>query len=320
MSEIQARPDLVRAEPCELSVVSPLYNEQGNVAPLVEAIEAAVAPLGVAFEIVLVDDGSADQTWLRIQEQAAQRASVRGVRLARNFGQQPALLAGLLDARGRAVVSLDGDLQHPPALIPEMLSAWRSGFKIVSTQRIDGEETSWLKSASSRWFYRVFSRLTGVGMAAGNSDFRLLDASAIASLREMGDHDLFLRGMVSWLGLPTATLPYKVGRRHTGESKYTLARMLRFAAGALLSFSLLPLRLGIWVGFLTSAFAACELIYILYRYTQGQTVTGWASVMTFMSLMFGILFVLLGVVGTYLGKIYEILKNRPRFLIGERTK
>jgi glycosyltransferase involved in cell wall biosynthesis len=303
----------------ELSVVSPMYNEQGNVTALVDAIEAAVAPLGLPFEVVLVDDGSTDQTWLRIQEQATARAHVRGVRLSRNFGHQHALLAGLYDARGRAVVSLDGDLQHPPALIPEMLAAWRSGYKVVATQRVDGGETSWLKAASSRWFYRVFSQLTGVGMAAGNSDFRLLDASAIAALRQMGDADLFVRGMVSWLGLPTATLPYRVGPRHSGVSKYTLGRMLRFASGALLSFSLLPLRLGIWLGFLTSAFAACELVYIVYQYAQGRTVTGWASVMTFMALMFGILFVLLGVVGTYVGKIYEILKNRPRFLVGERT-
>ncbi|HEY2408482.1 MAG TPA: glycosyltransferase family 2 protein [Polyangiaceae bacterium] len=306
-------------ESVELSVVSPMYNEQGNVAALVDAIVAVVDPLGIPFEIVLVDDGSGDQTWSRIQEQAQTRPSVRGLRLARNFGHQHALLAGLYDARGRAVVSLDGDLQHPPALIPEMLSTWRSGYKVVGTQRIDDARVSWFKRTTSRQFYRVFSRLTGIGLAAGNSDFRLLDTSAVAALREMGDADLFLRGMVSWLGLPTATLPYQVAERHSGVSKYTLPKMLRFASGALLSFSLLPLRLGIWVGFLTSAFAACELAYIVYRYLSGHTITGWASVMTFMSLMFGVLFVLLGIVGTYLGKIYEILKNRPRFLIGERT-
>jgi dolichol-phosphate mannosyltransferase len=306
-------------QPLELSVVAPMYNEQGNVAALVDAIDTAVGPLAVPYEIVLVDDGSSDQTWPRIRELAAQRAHVRGIRLARNFGHQPALLAGLCDARGRAVVSLDGDLQHPPTLIPEMLQAWRSGSKVVGTRRIDGEETSFMKRMTSRWFYGVFSRLTGVGMAAGNSDFRLLDASAISALREMGDTDLFLRGMVSWLDLPTVTLPYQVGRRHSGASKYTLRRMLRFASSGLLSFSVLPLRLGIWVGFLTSLLAVCELLYILYTYAQGRTVPGWASVMAFMAFMFGILFVLLGIVGTYLGKIYEILKNRPRFLIGERT-
>jgi dolichol-phosphate mannosyltransferase len=303
----------------ELSIVAPMYNEEGNIAAFVSAVETVALGMGVPFEIVLVDDGSSDRTWLQIVEQSKLHPALRGARLARNFGHQGALMAGLSEARGRAIVSMDGDLQHPPELIPELFARWRDGYKVVTTERADAEDTSLFKRTSSRWFYGVFSRLTGVSMAPGNSDFRLLDESAVHALCAMNDVDLFIRGSVTWLGFRSVTLPYRAAKRFSGTSKYSLKKMLRFAFGAILSFSLAPLKLGIWIGFLTSAFAVLELGYIIVQYFRGQTVTGWASMMAFMSLMFGILFVLLGVIGTYLGKIFELLKNRPRFLIGERS-
>ncbi len=311
MTDLSQRP--------ELSVVAPMYNEEGNIAAFVGAVEKVVATLAVPFEIILVDDGSADQTWPHIVEQTKVFAALRGVRLARNFGHQGALLAGLSEARGKAVVSMDGDLQHPPELIPKMFERWREGYKVVSTERADAEDTSLFKRTTSRWFYGVFSKLTGVAMAPGNSDFRLMDASAVKALCEMHDVDLFIRGSVTWLGYRSVTLPYKANKRFSGTTKYNLRKMLRFASGAILSFSLAPLRLGIWLGFLTSGLAVIELGYILFAYFTGRTVTGWSSMMAFMAFMFGILFVLLGVIGTYLGKIFEVLKNRPRFLIGERS-
>jgi glycosyltransferase involved in cell wall biosynthesis len=303
----------------ELSVVAPMYNEEGNVAAFVAAVEQAVQAIGVPFEIILVDDGSSDGTWTQILAQTKSSPRLRGARLARNFGHQAALLAGLSEARGKAVVSMDGDLQHPPELIPELYARWREGYKVVSTQRTDAEDASFFKRLTSRWFYAIFSKLTGVAMAPGNSDFRLLDASAVQALIGMNDVDLFVRGSVTWLGFRSVTLPYRANRRLSGTTKYTLRKMLRFASGAILSFSLLPLRIGIWIGFFTSGVAVLELAYILVQYFRGKTITGWASMMAFMSLMFGILFVLLGVLGTYLGKIFEALKNRPKFLIGERS-
>jgi glycosyltransferase involved in cell wall biosynthesis len=303
----------------ELSVVAPMYNEEGNVAAFVAAVEQAVQAIGVPFEIILVDDGSSDGTWTQILAQSKSAPRLRGARLARNFGHQAALLAGLSEARGKAVVSMDGDLQHPPELIPELHARWREGYKVVNTQRADAEDTSFFKRLTSRWFYGIFSKLTGVAMAPGNSDFRLLDASAVHALIGMNDVDLFVRGSVTWLGFRSVTLPYRANKRLNGTTKYTLRKMLRFASGAILSFSLLPLRIGIWIGFFTSGVAVLELGYILVQYFRGKTITGWASMMAFMSLMFGILFVLLGVLGTYLGKIFETLKNRPKFLIGERS-
>jgi len=303
----------------ELSVVAPMYNEEGNIAAFVGAVEKVVATIGVPFEIILVDDGSSDGTWSQIVAQTKVYPVLRGARLARNFGHQGALMAGLSEARGRAIVSMDGDLQHPPELIPELFARWREGYKVVTTERADAEDTSLFKRATSRWFYGLFSKLTGVAMAPGNSDFRLMDATAVRALCEMNDVDLFIRGSVTWLGFHSITLPYRANKRFSGTTKYSLKKMLRFASGAILSFSLAPLKLGIWIGFLTSGLSALELLYILVQYFLGHTVTGWASMMAFMSLMFGILFVLLGIIGTYIGKIFEVLKNRPRFLIGERS-
>lgn len=311
MTDLSQRP--------ELSVVAPMFNEEGNIAAFVAAVETVVAKIGAPFEIILVDDGSADQTWSHIIEQTRHFATLRGVRLARNFGHQAALLAGLGEARGQAVVSMDGDLQHPPELIPQMFERWREGYKVVSTERADAEDTSLFKRTTSRWFYGIFSRLTGVAMAPGNSDFRLMDASAVKALCDMHDVDLFIRGSVTWLGYRSITLPYRANKRFSGTTKYSLKKMLRFASGAILSFSLAPLRLGIWLGFVTAGLAATELAYTFFAYFTGRAINGWSSMMAFMALMFGILFVLLGVIGTYLGKIFEVLKNRPRFLIGERS-
>jgi dolichol-phosphate mannosyltransferase len=312
------RPDGNRPGP-ELSVVAPMYNERTNVAPFVAAVTAVLEPAGVAYEIVLVDDGSRDGTWEEIREAAERSSTVRGVSLSRNFGHQGALLAGLNHARGRAVVTMDGDLQHPPASVLELLAAWRDGYKVVNTRRADSDDTGFFKRLTSRAFYWLFSRLTGVAIDAGSSDFRLLDREAVRALTRLGDADLFIRGLVSWLGFQTKTIPYQAARRHSGVPKFTLKKMIRLSTGAMISFSAFPLRLGIGIGFVTSAFAFVELCYILYAYLNGRAVPGWASVMTVMSFMFGVLFVLLGVIGTYIAKVYEILKRRPRFVVGARA-
>jgi dolichol-phosphate mannosyltransferase len=300
-----------------LSVVAPMYNEEGNVEPFVRAVAKTMAEIGERYEIVLVDDGSGDATWQRICGLGLPQ--VRGLRLARNFGHQAAIFAGMAAATGEAVITMDGDLQHPPETIPTLVELWRQGFHVVNTHRLDAEDSSGFKKLTSRWFYSLFSALTGVPMEAGSSDFRLLDRKPLDALLSMRDADLFIRGQVAWLGFREQRVDYQAAKRLSGTTKFSLKRMVRFALGAMLSFSLVPLRLGIWAGFVTSALALAELCYIVVRYFQGGTVAGWASMMTVMSLMFAVLFVLLGIVGTYLGKIYEILKSRPRFVVAEQT-
>lgn len=303
----------------ELSVVVPLYNEADNLDALLDRLLPVLERIGATYELILVDDGSRDATWQGITAAASAHSTIRGLRLVRNFGHQNALLAGLGLASGRAVVTMDGDLQHPPELLPELVERWRQGAKAVLTRRIDGRETGFLKRASSAAFYRIFSALSEVEMSAGSSDFRLLDRSALEQILRLGSEGLFLRGAVAWLGFPAETVPFEVGARHAGASKYTWRRMIRFAAKAIVSYSTKPLRLGIWLGLATSALAFLELVYIAVQFASGHTVPGWASTVGVISLLFGILFIVLGILGLYIAQIHLALQRRPAFLIDEVT-
>ena len=303
-----------------VSIVVPAYNEEGNITLLVERISRVLATQAEGHEIVIVDDGSTDDTWARILVAAREHPTVRGYRLSRNFGHQYALLAGLHQARGQAVISLDADLQHPPEVIPDLLAQWKAGFEIVNTQRIDaGEVTSSFKRLSSKYFYRLFSALSEVEISEGTSDFRLMDRHALGALLSLRDSDLFLRGAVHWLGFKATTVPFRLGARHAGVSKYSVGRMVRFATSAIVSYSTRPLRLGIWLGLLTAVLAFFELIYILVQYSLGRTVTGWASTVGITAFLFGILFILLGIIGIYLADIHRALRSRPQFIIAEVT-
>lgn len=301
-----------------LSIVVPLCNEEGNVAVLLDRLREAVHPLSVAYEVILVDDGSRDATWDLVREAASRDSRVRGISLSRNFGHQNAIFAGLFHASGEAVITMDGDLQHPPALVPLLLEAWRQGSKIVETRRIESGDVSLFKHTTSRWFYRAFSFLSGLPMEEGTSDFRLMDREVVGAILQMRDAELFLRGIAYWVGFRRTTIPYQAECRYAGVTKYSLRRMLRFAVSALFSFSIVPLRLGIWLGVATSALAFGELIYIVLMYLRGNVVPGWASTLTIMSFMFGIMFILIGIIGAYVGSVLETLKNRPRFIVQDR--
>jgi len=306
-----ARPDL--------SVVVPLYNEEMGVPLLVDALVGVLDQLPESYEVVLVDDGSSDGTWAAIGEACADQPFVRGVSLLRNFGHQGALYAGMAHADGRAVITMDGDLQHPPEVLPELVAAWRDGYAVVNTQRVDSADVGVLKRFTSRAFYRFFSAISGLHLDPGSADFRLLRSDIVDTLLEMRDPALFLRGAVQWIGCPAAEISFQAGTRETGRSQYSLRKMLRLATDGVVSFSTLPLRLGIWLGVLTGLLAFVEIGYILVQYGRGNTVPGWASLLTVMSFMFGVLFLLLGILGTYLAKVYEAVKGRPSFLTGERT-
>lgn len=302
-----------------LSIVIPLYNEERNVQPLLEQLVASVQPLDASYEIILVDDGSKDGTWSQIEAAHASGVKARGIRLARNFGHQNALLAGLSVAKGQAILSMDGDLQHPPSFIKEMLQKYREGYAVVNTYRDDVEVASFSKRMTSRLFYKLFSFLTNVPMAAGLSDFRLVDRRVLDELLRLQDVDLFLRGAVEWLGFPSITLPYTANKRFAGETKYTLWKMLSFAKGSIISFSTKPLKLGIWLGVVTAVCAFTEILYILYQALNGQTVAGWASTVGVISFLFGILFIILGILGMYLSRIHVALQKRPRYIIAANS-
>lgn len=301
----------------ELSVVVPLYNEAANVAPLCEELARALDGQG-ATEVILVDDGSTDGTWRAIEAESTRRPGFCGLSLARNFGHQRALLAGLQAARGEAVITMDGDLQHPPAVIGQLVAAWKQGNRIVFTRREDADAAGWFKRLTSSLFYKLFSALSGISISPGSSDFRLVDRSVLEALEPVRDAGSFLRGLTQWTGFRSTTVAFAAQKRHAEKTKYSLGRMLRFAGSATLSFSTIPLNIGIWIGLVTSFFAFAEILYVISCYIAGRTVPGWASLAGIISLGFGVLFILIGILGAYLGRVFEILQNRPPYLI-ERT-
>lgn len=311
-------PDISPAK-TTLSLVVPMFNEALNVPSFVRRLLNVLDPMQLSYEVLLVDDGSHDTTWAEIQKISAQFKSVRGIRLARNFGHQAALLAGLHQAKGEAVVSMDGDMQHPPELIPVLVEAWEKGAAVVSTVRTYSGTTSFFKKYTSALYYRIFSFLSEVHMAEGQSDFRLLDRSALNHLLSIQQSDLFLRGAVSWLNYPSKTICFTAEDRQFGVSSYSFAKMLRFAKGGILAFSTKPLQVGIMLGLGTSSLSFFYLVYILFQYFLGNTVQGWASTLGLLSLLFGVLFVMLGIIGTYIGRIYIMLQHRPPYILASHT-
>jgi dolichol-phosphate mannosyltransferase len=301
-----------------LSVVAPAFNEADNLERFHEEVEAVLDGLGLSWELILVDDGSRDATWEAIRALHARDPRVRGVRFSRNFGHQYALLAGLSRARGDAVVSMDADLQHPPPVIAELVAEWRKGSTIVHTVRRDPETVSWFKRVSSRLFYRLFSFLSGTHLSAGMADFRLLDRQVVRNLLDFPEEGLFLRGLVHWIGFPSSSVTFECQPRFAGTTSYTLKKMLRFAWTGVTSFSLVPLRLSILLGFVTSLFAFEQGVEAVYRkLVLHETVPGWAQLMVVSTLLFGVLFIMLGIVGEYVGRVLVEVRRRPRFIVRE---
>lgn len=315
---VLAEPLLASLSPT-VSVVVPMFNEAENISHFVDRVTQVMAATRYSYELILVDDGSSDGTWHAIEQAAAREPHVVGLQLARNFGHQAALLAGLDSARGRAIISMDGDLQHPPEMLPKLLDAWQKGAAVVSTRRTYNENTSWFKKVTSSTYYRVFSYMSEMEMEPGHSDFRLLDRRALDHLLNFNHTDIFLRGVVNWLDYPSVVIDFVADDRLHGQSKFSFKRMMRFARSGILAFSTKPLQLGIKLGLATSALAFAYLTYILFAYFRGDTVQGWASTLGLMSLLFGVLFILLGVIGTYLGRIYVLLQRRPPFIVHTRV-
>jgi polyisoprenyl-phosphate glycosyltransferase len=301
-----------------LSIVIPCFNEEKSIVVLVQTISSILLEAIISFEIIIVDDGSQDSTWDSIGKLVQSHPQVMGLRLSRNFSHQNALLAGLSCARGEAIVTMDGDMQHPPAVIPELIDAWRQGFKVVTTGRSYGNAASPLKKIASRVFYRVFAILTGVNIERGSSDFCLLDREALNPLLEFATADRFIRGSIQWMGFSSKKILYTSAVRYSGTSSYGLKRMMSFAGTAVGSFSTRPLWAGIWLGIFVGLAAFGELIYVLMHSFSGHSVPGWASTLSVISFLFAILFFVVGLIGIYVGRVYSLLQNRPLFIVAEQ--
>jgi glycosyltransferase involved in cell wall biosynthesis len=279
-------------------------------------------PINPDYPLVVVDDGSTNGTWSRIAALGNSDARVRGVRLSRNFGHQNALLAGLAAARGRAVISMDADLQHPPAVVRELVGKWQEGFQVVHAIRNDPSTQPVFKRLSSRLHYRVLSYLSGVEIQAGAVDFRLLDRQVLDEILKFKEEGLFLRGIAHWVGYATTSVSYVCCERHAGTSSYGFRKMLSLAWHGISSFSLVPLRIAVFIGLFSSTLAFVGVGYAIIGWwlDRFHAVPGWASSVAIMSFLFGVLFMFLAVLAEYVGRIIIEVRGRPRFLVRETTR
>jgi len=303
----------------ELSVVIPVFNEEINIGPMYDRLMAALSDNVSGLEILYVDDGSADSSWERISALAARDDRVRGVRFARNFGHQAALTAGVDVARGRAVVVIDGDMQDPPEVIPQMIDRWREGFEVVYGQRESREGETWFKLATASAFYRILRGITNVDIPVDTGDFRLMGPRAVAAFRAMPERNRFIRGLVSWIGFPQTAVMYQRQARKAGGTKFPVRKMIRFALDGITSFSFFPLRLATWTGFGVSIFAFLYIVVVLILKATGVSWLGYTSLMASILFLGGVQLLMIGIMGEYLARIFDEVKRRPLYLVGERT-
>ena len=302
----------------ELSIVIPLYNEAENLKPLYDELTPVLAGLNLSAEIIFVDDGSRDRSFETVKVLSQQDDRIRAISLSRNFGHQVALTAGMQHARGNMVITMDADLQHPPGVITVLLEHYRQGFEIVNTRRIDSTETGYFKKHSSRFFYRFINRISDISIAESSSDFRLMSRKALDAFLQFGERDRFTRGLVSWMGFRQALVDYECLPRFAGKSKYTLRKMIHFAADGITAFSAKPLRIASYMGVIVFLVGLAYAIFAIIQHASGKTIPGWTSLLVTVLLLGGIQLLSLGIIGEYLARIFNESKSRPLYFIKDQ--
>lgn len=318
MHQVAAQP-VVPSAPT-LSVVVPLYNEAEGVALLHARLTAVLDGMGLPRrEIVFVDDGSRDATFAAVSVLAADDPSIRAIRFARNFGKEAAMAAGLRAATGQVIVLMDGDLQHPPELIPALLDEWRKGARMVTAVRRSRDTDPWLRRQLSRAFYAMFAKVSEVALEVGGGDFRLFDRVVVDAINSLPERTRFMKGITSWVGFRQATVDFEPEERAAGSSAWSLLRLLSYAVDGLSAFSTLPLRVWSVVGLVMAAISGLYGSFLVVRtLILGIDVPGYASIMVAVLFLSGIQLISLGVVGEYIGRIFTEVKGRPLYLVAER--
>lgn len=299
----------------KISIIIPCYNEEGNIVSIYNKINEILS--GYTIEYIFVDDNSNDETLPIIEQIAQNNGNVKFLSFSRNFGHQSALRAGLGYATGDCVISMDGDLQHPPELLKTLLSKWEEGYDVVYTIRKDIENVSLFKRTTATVFYKLINSLSDIEINKGTADFRLLDKKIVRILvDDITEYHLFYRGLISWIGYKQIGIEYIPNKRYTGKSKYSVMKMLSFAIDGITSFSVKPLKIAILFGLLITILSATYAVYVIgMAIFTNETVRGWSSVLVSILFIGGVNMVLLGVIGEYVGKLYIQSKNRPHFLI-----
>ena len=301
----------------KIAIVIPVCNEKGNIPLMTEAVCNVMNTLPYEYTINFVDDGSSDGTAEVLKETAAANNKVFFISLSRNFGHQNALKAGLDLSDADAVISMDGDLQHPPALIPELIKHWENGVDIVYTIRKDHQEVPMMKRKTSNMFYNLMNSLSDIELEAGTADFRLMDKRVVAVCRTFNEMDLFWRGLVKWIGFKQLGIEYEPAERKFGKSKYTYKKMMQFALRGITSFSIKPLSIAIYLGFTFSILSLLYIPYTIYALYFGHAISGWASMIVTIAFFGGLQLMILGIIGMYLGKLFLQSKDRPHYIIKE---
>jgi dolichol-phosphate mannosyltransferase len=303
------------------SIIAPIYNEKESLPELQRRVSEVMNGLGEPWELILVDDGCTDGSTDIIRQMAAQDAHIRPVIFARNFGHQIAATAGLDYSRGDAVVIIDADLQDPPEVIAEMVAKWREGYEVVYAVRAEREGESWFKLWTASLFYQIIFRITDVKIPMDTGDFRLMDRKVVAVMNSMREKARFLRGMSAWVGFRQIGVPYKRAARFAGSTKYPFRKMLKLALTAITGFSHLPLQLATYMGFIAAGISTIFIpIVVIARLTGAQAFAGQASTLIAVLFLGGVQLICVGILGEYIGRIYDEVKGRPLYIVREGPK
>ncbi len=297
-----------------ISIVVPVFNEQDNIDNFYKEVVKYMEQLAYAFELIFIDDGSSDATPIILERLASEDKRVRALIMARNFGHQLALTCGLDHARGDAVITMDGDMQHPPEMLPQLIDKWEEGFQVVQTVRINTEGVSWFKSFTSGMFYKLMNAMSNVRVTEGGSDFRLLDKQVVDSFRRFRERARFIRGMISAIGYRQTKIEFVAPKRFAGQSKFSLKRMLHFALDGITAYSKTPLRFAFYIGLVLGFGSIALTLHVLYiKLFTGEAVPGWATITASILLLGGLQLAGIGIIGEYVGRIFEEVKQRPLY-------
>lgn len=309
----------MKQKPVYISVVIPLLNEEGNIRVLYDALLPVIEEVSGSYEIIFVDDGSKDASFDIINQLSLQNSKVLGISLSRNFGHQVALTAGMEHASGEIVITMDADMQHPPDVILELYKKFKEGFDIVNTIRTETADSGAFKKMTSSWFYKLINRLSDIHIEPAAADFRLMNRKTVNAFIQLKEKDRFTRGLISWMGFKQAMISYTAPSRFSGKSKYSLFKMLRFAADGITSFSAKPLRISFFSGLIVSLIGLFYAIYAVIEYFSGKTIPGWTSILVSILIIGGIQLISIGIIGEYLARVFNEAKNRPLYMVKQYT-
>lgn len=301
----------------KISIIVPVCNEKGNIPLMIDALTTVLQPLPYQHQVIFVNDGSTDGTTELLNEESKKNNNIFFIHLSKNFGHQNALKAGLDLSDADAIISLDGDLQHPPTLIPTLINHWQDGNDIVYTIRKDHKEIPAMKRRTSDLFYSLMNKLSDIDIEAGSADFRLMDKRVVDICKNFSEMDLFWRGLVKWIGFKQLGIEYEPAERKFGKSKYTYKKMMQFALKGITSFSVKPLNIATYLGFTFSLLSLLYIPYVIYSVIFGHPISGWASMIVTIAFFGGLQLMILGIIGMYLGKLFMQSKQRPHYVIKE---